>query len=283
MSYIASKSQLTNVVENMKVNPSENNLEKPSNIKKENPAIADKASRDFEAYFVQYMLKEMRKTISRSDLFGSTDSMQIFEELFDESLSKEIAMKGQGIGLANQIRKHLLGDESLSANIPDSARLPIYPYMGENPYGIPTNLKQKSNANLFEAGYTHFDNMSSSYGDRINPISGNSQFHAGVDIAVPEGTPVFPAGNGKVVFAGAQRGYGNIVIVDHGNGYTTRYAHNSKLLVSEGEQINTRTVIAESGSTGNSTGPHLHFEVRKDGVPIDPTTVRIAKVPSTIK
>lgn len=94
--------------------------------------------------------------------------------------------------------------------------------------------------------------------------------HEGIDIAVEEGTPVRATAPGRVVFAGPRGTYGLAVIVDHGVGVRTLYAHCSKLLVSEGSSVDTSTVIALSGNTGYSTGPHLHLEVLKNGVPLDP-------------
>lgn len=94
--------------------------------------------------------------------------------------------------------------------------------------------------------------------------------HEGIDIAVEEGTPVRAAAAGRVVFAGPRGTYGLAVIVDHGDGNRTLYAHCSRLLVAEGSSVDTSTVIALSGNTGHSTGPHLHLEVLKNGVPLNP-------------
>lgn len=94
--------------------------------------------------------------------------------------------------------------------------------------------------------------------------------HEGIDIAVEEGTPVRAAAAGRVVFAGSRGTYGLAVIVDHGDGHRTLYAHCSRLLVTEGSSVGTGTVIALSGNTGRSTGPHLHLEVLKNGVPLNP-------------
>ncbi|OPY59690.1 MAG: Murein DD-endopeptidase MepM [Pelotomaculum sp. PtaU1.Bin035] len=96
--------------------------------------------------------------------------------------------------------------------------------------------------------------------------------HEGIDIAAVEGTPIRPAAPGKVAFAGPRGTYGLAVIIDHGGGTSTLYAHCSKVLVTEGDAVNTDTVIALSGNTGHSTGPHLHLEVLQNGVPLDPLT-----------
>jgi murein DD-endopeptidase MepM/ murein hydrolase activator NlpD len=94
--------------------------------------------------------------------------------------------------------------------------------------------------------------------------------HEGIDIGVGSGTPVHAAAAGTVVYAGWMSGYGNIVVIDHGNGLSTVYAHNSSLVVGQGAAVGTGFVVALSGSTGHSTGPHVHFEVRLNGAPVDP-------------
>jgi murein DD-endopeptidase MepM/ murein hydrolase activator NlpD len=110
----------------------------------------------------------------------------------------------------------------------------------------------------------------SSFGWRIDPITGQNAMHEGVDFLVDTGTPVHAAADGLVVAAESHPQYGNVVDIDHGNDFTTRYAHNSKLLVKAGTLVQRGAIIAESGSTGRSTGPHVHFEVRYKGVAQNP-------------
>ncbi len=112
--------------------------------------------------------------------------------------------------------------------------------------------------------------ISSPFGPRIHPIYSIPSFHTGIDIAVAEGTPVRAAAGGIVTFSGWQEGFGLLVVIDHGNGYETYYGHLSKLLVSSGQSVSAGETIALSGNTGLSTGPHLHFEVRYLGSPVDP-------------
>ncbi|MRI89980.1 M23 family metallopeptidase [Aggregicoccus sp. 17bor-14] len=94
--------------------------------------------------------------------------------------------------------------------------------------------------------------------------------HDGIDLAAPEGTPVRTARPGHVLYAGEQKGYGNIVIVDHGDSLVTLYAHNQDLRVKTGQQVRGGQVVATVGQSGKTSGPHLHFEVRRDGLPVDP-------------
>ncbi len=120
--------------------------------------------------------------------------------------------------------------------------------------------------------------LSSYYGMRTHPISGKNEMHKGVDFAGKLGDPVISVAKGVVIFVGKKYGYGNVVDIEHGNNYVTRYAHNGKILVSLGEQVEKNTQIAELGSTGRSTGPHVHFEVLKKGRQINPIKfIRAAK------
>jgi hypothetical protein len=112
--------------------------------------------------------------------------------------------------------------------------------------------------------------LSSYYGWRTNPFGGNQQFHKGVDFAGKEDSEIVAVGGGVVTYSGKRYGYGNLVEITHGNGYTTRYGHNKTNLVREGEAVKKGQPIALMGSTGRSTGPHVHFEVIKDGKKIDP-------------
>jgi len=113
--------------------------------------------------------------------------------------------------------------------------------------------------------------LSSGFGNRKDPFLNRTAFHSGIDFRVTTGTPVFAAAGGKVVFAGTNGGYGKMVEIDHGNGLTTRYAHMSQIGVTAGQSILGGQRVGLSGSTGRSTGPHLHFEVRRGGSAIDPS------------
>ncbi|MBQ3673228.1 MAG: peptidoglycan DD-metalloendopeptidase family protein [Paludibacteraceae bacterium] len=112
--------------------------------------------------------------------------------------------------------------------------------------------------------------MASGYGWRIDPVYHIRRFHEGMDFTAPVGTDIFATGNGTVSYVGWRQGYGETVEIEHGFGYRTRYAHCSKLLVREGQKVKRGDVIALVGNTGKSTGPHVHYEVHYQGVPIDP-------------
>jgi murein DD-endopeptidase MepM/ murein hydrolase activator NlpD len=113
--------------------------------------------------------------------------------------------------------------------------------------------------------------LTSPYGERHRVMGGGgTRFHAGIDLSVPTGTPVQAAQEGIVVFAGYNGAYGKAVKLEHQQGFSTLYAHNSRILVHVGQTVKAGQVICLSGSSGRSTGPHLHFEVHKDGWPVDP-------------
>lgn len=112
--------------------------------------------------------------------------------------------------------------------------------------------------------------ITSPYGSRRDPMTGVSTFHQGLDIAAPKGTAVYAAADGTVIFSGYRNSYGNVVMIDHGGGIVTVYAHNSSLVASKGQTVKKGQVISKVGSTGYSTGNHLHFEVRKNGSTVNP-------------
>ena len=114
--------------------------------------------------------------------------------------------------------------------------------------------------------------ITSPFGYRTHPIFGTVIYHSGIDIGVVSGTAVPAADSGTVIYSGWAGGYGYFVMIDHGDGIVSCYGHNEELLVQEGDKVSRGDVISLSGSTGYSTGPHLHFEVRQDGEPIDPTS-----------
>ncbi len=112
--------------------------------------------------------------------------------------------------------------------------------------------------------------MASGYGYRVDPIYGTAKFHEGMDFASNIGTPVYATGNGIVKFAKWHSGYGNLIEIDHGFNYVTRYAHLSEISVATGQQVKRGDLIGKVGNTGKSTGPHLHYEVRLRGIPQNP-------------
>ena len=139
--------------------------------------------------------------------------------------------------------------------------------------GLDSNTLKNAMGDLFRIPIAAKFKWSSPYGYRIDPIAQVRAFHTGTDLACPMGTPILASMSGKVTFTGINRVYGNYVIIDHGNGYQTLYAHMSKIIATKGQWVSQGTRIGLVGSTGYSTGPHLHFTVYKNGKLINPMTV----------
>jgi murein DD-endopeptidase MepM/ murein hydrolase activator NlpD len=119
-------------------------------------------------------------------------------------------------------------------------------------------------------GFPVKGSISSPYGERKNPETGKGEFHSGIDISTNPGTPVHATADGIVSFSGWNGGSGNLVVIEHGHGFSTFYAHNRLILVKVGQKIKRGDVISYAGSTGNSTGPHVHYEIWKDGNNVNP-------------
>lgn len=134
-----------------------------------------------------------------------------------------------------------------------------------------SSYRYSGNHNGFMIAPT-YGTITSTWGDRVHPIYGDTRHHAGVDIGVDYNTPLVAAADGRVIMSSWYGGYGKTIMIDHGNNIVSLYGHNSSLLVKEGDYVKGGQPIALAGSTGNSTGPHCHFEVRENGTDIDPYT-----------
>ncbi len=205
-----------------------------------------KACRDFESVFTYEILKNMRNSVEKCDLFHGGQAEDIYQSMLDQQLAKNMAGKGPN-SIANILYQQLKHLDQLEGNgntvIDNDKSLPEWPLNGR---------------------------ISSSFGWRKDPFTGKKKFHDGIDLAAKEGTNVKASMAGKVLVTDDQSGYGKVVVLDNGHGLTTLYAHNSDILVKTGDWVKKGSTIAKVGSTGRSTGPHLHFEVRKDGKRLDP-------------
>ncbi len=138
------------------------------------------------------------------------------------------------------------------------------------------------NSRLVPALWPVIGPITASFGEREDPFSGEPAFHPGVDIGAPYGTPVLAAASGVVVFAGREEGYGRLVVIDHGFGISTVYAHLSSYTLEASEQVDRGQVIGYVGDSGRSTGPHLHYEVRIDNTPVNPWRYLRATLPAGV-
>lgn len=220
------------------------------------PRLAE-ASRALEAMLV-------KQIVTSSKAFGGGDSAgsSIRADLFASTLADAVAANG-GLGIADQLARSLTpgGGAAMSAPAPEPSPLAH----------VPSGSSRVPLANALEVlALPVAGRITSGYGQRQDPLSGEESHHAGLDVGAPEGTPIRAPAAGVVLSAGPRGGYGNAVEVDHGNGLVTLYGHAAEVLVSKGEFIQPGQEIATVGSSGRSTGPHLHFEVRVGGTPVDP-------------
>lgn len=208
------------------------------------------AARQFETYFVQEMLSSMRSTteIMGSDLLDSS-ATDTWTEQLDAEVAKSVS-QGPGLGLARMIIGAMEGTYGGHAAVPAEVS-----GVRRSGWSWPLSIPGR---------------VSSGFGSRRDPFHGHHRHHGGMDIAAPAGTPILAAAPGRVVRAGTAGGYGLLVDIEHADGIVTRYAHQESIDVAVGQEVDAGTRIGTVGSTGRSTGPHLHLEVRRDGEPVDP-------------
>lgn len=194
------------------------------------------AAKAFEAMFIKMLLDSMPEADDSavSGGFGGGVWRDMLHQEYADQASKQ-----QGFGIAEAIVRQM-GDR-----VPTADRGPLNPLSGDLV-------------------------RTSAFGPRVHPITGLHHHHTGVDYAAPTGTPVRSILNAEVVFAGPKGGYGNLVELRHADGTHTRYAHLDRIDVSLGQRLSRGDLVGTVGSTGQSTGPHLHFEVRQGGKPINP-------------
>jgi murein DD-endopeptidase MepM/ murein hydrolase activator NlpD len=240
------------------------------------PSQADRAkvlqlAQEFESFFLVQMLRQMREAMTEDEgkagLGGAT-----MTDTMDIELARQLTKSG-GIGLTRTLQD-ALERQTLGGTAPAAADVnAVTPSLLPLTTGS-TAAPLVSVAQPHEAEATLplplAATVSSPFGYRADPFSGATRFHAGVDIAAAYGREVPSAGVGEVIFSGAQGGYGNTVVVEHADGIRTRYAHLSSIQVEVGTRVDAGTVVGRVGSSGRSTGPHLHFEVLQDGRPVNP-------------
>lgn len=242
--------------------------------KSDDPESVRAVAREFESLFLHQIFKGMRATIQKEE--GSLSDAGMGGDMFTDMLDMEYAKSaadGGGIGLADIVA------EQLGAPPIDAGQRMSHAPVGSAGPGHPPAAAFNRALRAYGAHGGGLPVMSSpladgvvssEYGMRQLADDAAPRMHDGLDIAAPTGTPIQAAAGGKVVHAGWIKGYGQSVILDHGNGTTTLYGHASELLVEVGDVVTRGGHIARVGSTGHSTGPHLHFEVRENGKTLDP-------------
>ncbi len=243
---------------------------------------AGEAAKMLEAYFLRRIMAEVRGS-SEGALLSGGFSGDVFREMLDGAMADRMA-EGGGVGLATMVKKQLGGEPAPAApsGLPASARAVRSAYGASAaseswrmPIGAPIESTAGSPGGATWQMPVAANRISSGFGKiRIDPTQPTgTRTHKGLDMTAPMGTPVHAARGGQVVRAGASiGGFGNLVVIDHGGGIRSFYGHLSSVEVKKGDVVETGALIGGVGSTGRSSGPHLHFEVRQDGKSIDPTS-----------
>jgi murein DD-endopeptidase MepM/ murein hydrolase activator NlpD len=285
---IGSASLLSNQMPQPTTRPSEAGLKEISpstnQVSSSGPSQQlEHVSREFETLLLSFVFKAMRKTIPKEDPLGKAQDRDWYTDLFDFELAKNFT-RGKSVGLSAylqqsfqrmQNRPALLASPTargLSAEYRPKAAPPV----DTRRLTVAFPFEPLSQAMILPV----VGRLSSHYGDRPDPFTGEAKQHRGIDIISPVGTEIRAAWPGIVTFSGWKDGYGQTVILSHTDGYTTQYAHNSENLVQLHERVSHGQPVALVGQTGRATGPHVHFEVHKNGSPIDPMPLLTEKTAS---
>jgi murein DD-endopeptidase MepM/ murein hydrolase activator NlpD len=236
-------------------------------------------AQEFESMLLAQMLREMRRSMvddsdEDSGLGGST-----LTDVGDGEFARALSAQG-GVGLTSSLLQAF--ERQLAAVSTSSGSQPPQAASGAADAGVhpavdavkaaydaasPSPVVPSAETVGLVSGSAP---VSSAFGWRNDPITGARRFHQGVDVAMAYGHDVKAAASGQVIFSGVQNGYGHTVVIDHGDGRQTRYAHLSDQSVQVGDSVSEGQVIGKSGNSGRSTGPHLHFEMTVQGKPVDP-------------
>ncbi len=232
-------------------------------------------AKEFEALLVAQLIGAMRKTIPESGLLDASASRRMLDGAFDTEMARAITA-GQGLGIARQLAAQL-EKRAQSSHPTDVAVARGEPTEGLAAYraaavvaGADVAAAQDATSASGTAVTPVDGRVTSEFGVRRDPITGAPKFHGGIDVAAPPGTPIHAVAEGEVVFSGRRGPAGNLVTIRHDDGTVTSYAHAARTLVAVGQKVAAGDVVATVGSSGRSTGPHVHFSVRRDGQLVDP-------------
>jgi murein DD-endopeptidase MepM/ murein hydrolase activator NlpD len=202
------------------------------------------------------------------------DALQKKVKQTNEQLAS-LQMLADEVTIAFGVKKTITGSPDLIAEAPlvptMRETLAEYNYLRTtNLASRGRNIFSRANVNVLPAAWPINGRLMGGYGERNDPFSGEGAMHTGIDISAPVGTPVKVTADGVVLHSNWNGGYGRCVIVDHGNGYQTWYAHLSRMDVVEGQELRQGDIVGLVGATGRATGPHLHYEVRIRATPVNP-------------
>lgn len=241
----------------------------------DDPKRVAELAHQFEALFIGQMLRQMRQSLTMAGDDEEDKSSKPFEAMTDQmdtALAQNLSENG-GLGIAqvimdafNQQQNHAgLKPRLYGAGSADLRSGVSAPQLPSSDRSGGASAPQTPAALRMPASH-----VTSKFGWRSDPLTGQTKFHKGVDLRAAYGQPVSSVASGKVVQAGVQGGYGLSIVVEHGSGIRTRYAHLSEVSVKAGDAVADGETIGKAGQSGRSTGPHLHFEILADGRPVDP-------------
>jgi murein DD-endopeptidase MepM/ murein hydrolase activator NlpD len=233
------------------------------------------ATQEFEALFLSYMLKVMRSTVESEKEESASPGKNVYIEMFDNEIALNISRE-RSLGIGEMMYRQLKAESNRSREPESNSRSkrieadppPLPAVSSSHKPELPLQMSPGSPDEPFVVPIE--GELTSAYGLRRHPLTQETSFHRGLDIAAPTGTAFRAAQSGTVVFSGFLGRYGNTIILEHADGYRTLYAHAAKLLVSQGERVGAEQDIGIIGNTGRSTGTHLHFELQKGGEKADP-------------
>lgn len=219
----------------------------------------------FEEIFNNMLFKAMRPK-EADGFLGESYQGKMYKDMFYSEISHELSKRHDGLGIARMVHDFLAGEQqpirqaAISRTFNAAQAVALDSVVRRNSFQLPVEGR-----------------ISSGFGLRTHPITGETQFHQGVDIAAPAGSPIKAIDDGVVVFAGQAGGYGNLITLQHDDGKESFYGHNQENLVNEGDRVRSGQIIGLVGSTGLSTGPHVHFEIHRNGEKVNPLRVEQVK------
>ncbi|HEX5215041.1 MAG TPA: peptidoglycan DD-metalloendopeptidase family protein [Vicinamibacterales bacterium] len=222
-------------------------------------------AQEFESLLMTQMIREMRRSMLDDEEMEGLGA-STFNDTSDVEFARALSAAG-GVGLANAMLEVF---ERQIAQPPAASTRQEYHPAAVAAHSIPKGSPAGHDERIDARPSIVPPAVNSTFGWRTDPLTGRPRFHNGIDVAAAYGANVEAAGTGRVAFAGVQGGYGETIVIDHGGGRQTRYAHLSERLVQAGDSVRAGQIVGRAGSSGRSTGPHLHFELLVNGTPVDP-------------